>query len=174
MDIADFYEKIKRADATSTDTEWESSLDDLFGDLFGVFSDVILPAIVEEELDEQRKLIESEDYCSAIIRQAAFVESLLHWGMIEEIESYQGRKLSNSEQEAVEMLGNEPTVYIANALGILTDSEYEAYTKLMKTRNDVAHNWWMTFSDDEQEHFEHVTKRVFQTLESALEDTDFS
>jgi len=174
MDITDYHEKTEWTDTTPADTEWEASLDDLFGDLLGAFADVLLPAMVETELDEQRELIESGDYCSAILRQAAFVESLLQWGMIEEIESYQGRELSNSEQEAIEMMGNKPTVYMASALGLLTDSEYEAYTKLMKTRNDVAHNWWMVFSDEEQEHFEHITERVFQTLESAFEDTDFS
>ncbi|WP_152420601.1 hypothetical protein [Halorubrum tebenquichense] len=173
MDINDYHEKTERVDTTPANTEWEASLDDLFGDLFSAFADVLVPSMVKTELDEQRKLIESKDYCSAILRQAAFVESLLEWGMIEEIESYQGRELSNSEQEAIERLGNTPTVYFANALGILNDSEYEAYTKLMSVRNSVAHNWWLLISDEDQEYYEHVTTRVFQTLENAFEDINF-
>lgn len=174
MDINDCYGRTERIGTPAANAEWEESLDDLVVDLLGAFADVLFPEIVETELDEQRELIESENYCSTILRQAAFVESLLEFGMIEEIESYQGRELSNAEREAVERMGNKPTVYMANALGLLTDSEYEAYTKLMETRNDVAHNWWLTFSDEEHEHFEHVTERVFETLENAFKDTEFS
>ncbi|ELZ43404.1 hypothetical protein C464_16797 [Halorubrum coriense DSM 10284] len=173
MDFTD-YPSPELTETPSGEIEWESSLDELLGDLVGAFADVLLPAMIQAELDEQQKLIESRDYCSTIIRQAAFVESLLQWAIIEEIESYREADLSNSEQNVIEQMGNEPKVYMANALGLLTDSEYEAYTKLMGTRNDVAHNWWMTFSDEEQEHFEHVAERVYQTLEAVQEDIDFS
>jgi len=174
MDVTDHYEKTEWTNTASVDTEFDESLAELFGDLLGTFADLLLQQMVETELDEQRKLIEEENYCAAILRQAAFVESLLQLGMIKEIESYREQELSNAEQEVVEKMGNKPTVYMASALGLLDDSEYEAYTKLMGTRNDVAHNWWLLFSDEEQEHFEHVTERVFETLESTFEDTDFS
>jgi succinate dehydrogenase flavin-adding protein (antitoxin of CptAB toxin-antitoxin module) len=173
MDFTD-YPKPELTDTTSGETEWESSLDDLLGDLMGAFADVLLPAMIEEEVDEQRRLIESSDYCSAIIRQAAFVESLLQFAIIDEIESYRGASLSNSEQDVIEHMGNEPKVYMASALGLLTDSEYEAYTKLMGARNDVAHDWWMMFSEEEQEKFEQVAERVCETVESVHEDIEFS
>lgn len=173
MDFTD-YPRPELTETSSGETEWESSLDELLGDLVGAFADVLLPAMIDAELDEQRELIDSKDYCSAIIRQAAFVESLLQLAIIEEIESYRGADLSNSERDVIEQMGNEPKVYMASALGLLTDSEYEAYTKLMGTRNDVAHNWWMTFSEGEQEDFEHVAERVCETLETVQEDTDFS
>lgn len=173
MELGDYLKGTELTDPTTSDAEWESSFGDLIEDLMGAFADILLPAAIGKEIDDQRNLIESGDYCSAIIRQAAFVESLLEFGMIQEIESYRGADLSNSEQNVIKQMGNEPKVYMANALGILTDSEYEAYTKLMGTRNDVAHNWWMTFSEEEKEHFEHVAERVCQTLESVVEDTEF-
>jgi succinate dehydrogenase flavin-adding protein (antitoxin of CptAB toxin-antitoxin module) len=173
MDITNYRDKTEWPDTTPADTEWKGSLVDLFGDLIGAFADVVLPEMVETELDEQRELVESGDYCSALLRQAAFVEFLLQWAMIAEIESYRDRELSNKEQKAIKRMGNKPMVYMANAFGLLTDSEYHAYTELMDKRNTVAHNWWMAFSDEDREDFEDVTGLVLEALESAFEDTDF-
>lgn len=174
MNLSDFEAIAEPTTIDAKESDWETSLDGLFRDLFGVFADVLLKQKFEEEIDAQRELIEAGNYCSAIIRQAAFVETLLQFSIILKIETYNERALSNQEQDAFDRMGNEPKVYMANALGLLSDSEYEAYTKLMGKRNDVAHNWWVMFSEEENEHFERVAELVLETLESSFEDADFS
>ncbi|MFC7205276.1 hypothetical protein ACFQJC_17335 [Haloferax namakaokahaiae] len=128
-------------------------------------------AAIKAEVEQQKTLIEEEHYEAAVLRQATFIESLLQFNIVRELESHKGTEMSVNEKRMVSNLGNKNKVYLANSLGILEDEkEFQAYTTLMGSRSEIAHEWWMMFDEDDQARFERISRRILSKMEQSISE----
>lgn len=172
-DIGDFdtEEYEIEADIDLGDRDFESLAkfiaDIIDEDLLEVF---IEEAFYKQEVEAQNALVQDGYFEAAVLRQAAFVETMLNLAVEQELTELKGSELSDNEESIFRKISNKDVVYLANILDILDEGQYHAFSELMYTRDELAHNWWLLMEEDRDA--ERVSERIIDLLEESGPDNE--
>lgn len=134
-----------------------------------------LASLLVMECQMQEEYLEQELFMPTILRQAAFIEYFLVAELLEEFEDLKGEPLSNSEKKFIKnQLGNSGRQRLVSMLGVLEESEEQAVNELIGARNDIGHQPWIVFSEDDRQRFERVATRVHNIFEDMSKGEELS
>lgn len=125
-------------------------------------------SLVEEELEEERRLWESEQYKPLIIRQSAFFESYLVLQCQLAFQQQKGESLSNNEMNMIEGMGHTDRIRLANLLGEIDEEDHGHLQSMASLRNKLAHSPWNGFDSDEEANIKSTARNVLNILESGI------
>jgi hypothetical protein len=132
--------------------------------------DMALLYPIAKEVDAQAELIDNRNFKSAVIRQSTFFEYLITRLVIKELEDQSGGDLTNSQQHAIDNMRHQQRIELAHLLGIITAEERDPLLEMAKTRNKVAHNWWILMDESEEEVIEKVARNIHGLIYSNIEE----
>ncbi len=157
----------------------EDDIDSLAEFIVEFFDQDLVEAIIQEvysdffdrEIESQRELVEQGHYEAAVLRQAAYIESMVTLAVQKELRELKGEHLSDREKNIFRKIGHRNIIYLANILNVLNENQYNAFTELMSKRNKLAHNWWIVTEEDEED-LERVSSRIIDLLEDSQSSND--
>ncbi|WP_380675819.1 hypothetical protein [Salinigranum sp. GCM10025319] len=153
------------------DPEWQKYILDR---LYNLLAQIGLYHIADEELQEQAKLLDQEQYKILLVRQSAFFEDFLVVLCQTRFQAFTDRVLSNKEMKLIDQMGHEDRTRLAYLLGAITEEEHGYLQQMVSARNKVAHNSWTEFSHDDEQQFETVSRKAHEMLENYLEEIERS
>jgi len=132
-----------------------------------------LATLVSTEYLIQKEYLDKHLYKPSIIRQSAFIEYFLTAHLVNQFEEKKGESLTSSEMGFLNRhLGNTGRYRLVSMFGILSESEEQAISELMKARNEIAHNPWVAFSAEAEERYERISTQVHGIFEELQEDQE--
>ena len=128
--------------------------------------------ISEEEYEAEEELLEENRFKETIVRQSAFMEDYLTLQCQLEFQGLKEDTLTNNELQLIEKMGHTPRVRLARLLGIVDKKEHDLLLNLAGKRNQIAHNSWTDFSEDDETIFEQIATRVHEMEKKWLDEAE--
>jgi len=126
-------------------------------------------SLVEEEIEEQKKLREAGQFKPLIIRQSAFFESYLELQSQLAFQNQKEGSLSSNEMDIIEGMGHTDRIRLAHLFGVITEEEHGYLQSMASRRNELAHNPWGEVSSDSEANIKATAENVLEILESEIE-----
>jgi len=127
-------------------------------------------SLVEEEVEEQKKLWEAGQFKPLIIRQSAFFEGYLELQSQLEFQNQKEDSLSSNEMDIIEGMGHTDRIRLAHLFGVISEEEHGYLQSMASRRNELAHNPWGEISSDREANIKATAENVLGILESEIEE----
>lgn len=144
----------------------------VLGSLYNYLAEVGLQHLAEDEYEAEQRLAGNGEYKKLLVRQSAFFEEYLLVECQLSFQNMAGRVLSNQEMKMIAEMGHQDRTRLAYLLGAVDEEQHGYLQQMVSARNDIAHNSWTDFDDEEEGHFEIVAKKVLNILEEFVEPDD--
>lgn len=125
-------------------------------------------SLIEDEVEAQNDLLDVGRHKPLIIRQSAFFEAYLELQSQLAFQHDRDRPLSTSEMNVIEGMGHTDRIRLAHLLGVITEEEHGHLQSMATRRNELAHNPWSGFDDDEEMNIKTTAIKVLEILEGEI------
>jgi len=128
--------------------------------------------LIEQEVQEEEKMLTDGLYKPLIIRQSAFYEDLLKLRCQFALQEQKQAPLSNKEFKIIDNMGHRSRLRLARLFDVVDKHEHGMLQQMATHRNEIAHNAWPGIDPETESQIESTAEKVLAILKSEIEEAE--